>query len=151
MKHQSCVHSYCCPRVVISIGVHDGQHVDVHVVQDVGNVFVKLVRRQRLWEKGRSFQCPTTVKLRPFHPTDTRFNILTCCTNHKQKAGEIHSLAWIPQSIHIAFLFGLLLRDNWEKIKRGGNPDSFVLNVCGNKKVKMMDEHLYRRECTFRM
>lgn len=24
--------------------------------------------------------------------------------NHKQKAGEIHSLAWIPQSIQIAFL-----------------------------------------------
>lgn len=24
--------------------------------------------------------------------------------NHKQKAGEIHSLAWIPQSIHMAFL-----------------------------------------------
>lgn len=23
--------------------------------------------------------------------------------NHRQKAGEIHSLAWIPQSIHMAF------------------------------------------------
>lgn len=29
----------------------------------------------------------------------------TSRTNHWQKAGEIHSLAWKPQSIKIAFLF----------------------------------------------
>lgn len=30
--------------------------------------------------------------------------LLTWPMNQRQKAGEIHSLAWIPQSIHMALL-----------------------------------------------
>ncbi len=37
---------------MVSIRVHNRQHVDVHVVQDLSNVLVLVVKRQRLWEKG---------------------------------------------------------------------------------------------------
>lgn len=49
--HRCFTWSYCCPCVFVSIRVHNRQDVDVHVVQYVGNVGVKLVKCQRLGEK----------------------------------------------------------------------------------------------------
>lgn len=40
--------SHCGPCVLVSIGVHNRQDVDIHVVQDVRNVLVYLVKCQRL-------------------------------------------------------------------------------------------------------
>lgn len=37
----------------------------------------------------------------------------TSLTNHWQKAGPIHSLAWTPQSIHTAFFWGRRLFPSW--------------------------------------
>ena len=60
------------------------------------------------------------------------YRLLTYCTNHKQKAGEIHSLAWMPQSSHIAFLFVFVveLADNWGR--RGG--DVSIGHVSGGRR-----------------
>lgn len=44
--------SYCGPRVLVSVRVHDWQDVDVHVVQDVGHVLVLDVKGHRLWGRG---------------------------------------------------------------------------------------------------
>lgn len=42
-------------------------------------------------------------------------NKTTSLTNHWQKAGPIHSLAWTPQSIHTAFFWGRLLFPSWQE------------------------------------
>ena len=39
----------------------------------------------------------------------------TSLTNHWQKAGPIHSLAWTPQSIHTAFFWWRLLFPIWQE------------------------------------
>lgn len=40
----------------------------------------------------------------------------TSLTNHWQKAGPIHSLAWTPQSIQTAFFCARLLFPSWQQI-----------------------------------
>lgn len=41
--------------------------------------------------------------------------------NHKQKAGEIHSLAWIPQSIHTAFFADCSFLETYPKKAKNNN------------------------------
>ena len=45
-------------------------------------------------------------------------NNTTSLTNHWQKAGPIHSLAWTPQSIHTAFFWWRLLFPIWQETSR---------------------------------
>lgn len=62
--------------------------------------------------------CYGNIKIRQWlnitqHNTNT-----TSLTNHWQKAGPIHSLAWTPQSIHTAFFWWRLLFPIWQETSR---------------------------------
>lgn len=99
--------TYALVGVVVAIDVEDGQDKDIHLVEQAGHLRITAVGGQSLRKIGKIIcaviggsLCISACHAHPGAP-------LTSLTNHWQKAGEIHSLAWIPQSMKIAGLVEL--------------------------------------------
>lgn len=98
--------TYTLVGVVIAINVEDRQNKDVHLVEQAGHLGVAAVGGQSLRRIGARFGTVMPASLFP-KTSYALQDVLTSLTNHWQKAGEIHSLAWIPQSRKIAGLVEL--------------------------------------------
>ncbi len=102
--------TYVAVGVAVAIDVKDRQNVEIHVVEQAGHLNVTAIGGQSLGEIGKKNLCCNLRKrlcINACHALPCVF--LTSLTNHWQKAGEIHSLAWMPQSMKIAGLLELVL------------------------------------------
>lgn len=97
--------TYALVGKVVAIDVKDGQNKDIHLVEQAGHLRVTAVGGQSLTKK--ICYAPTGGSLCINACCGHQGVFLTSLTNHWQKAGEIHSLAWIPQSMKIAGLVEL--------------------------------------------
>lgn len=94
--------------VVIAINVEDGQNKDVHLIEKAGHLRIAAIGGQSLKKNGKLSFSAVMYKSLFLNTWQAHiFAFITSLTNHWQKAGEIHSLAWIPQSMKIAGLVEL--------------------------------------------
>lgn len=111
------------PSVRVAVDVEHRRDVEVHVLHHLLHLWLRLVRFQDLmrpngdmgvggvdsdWFYIRAFFIPYKTFI-------SSINVLTLLTKYWQKAGAIHSLACIPQSIHIAFFFSPVFSPIWRK------------------------------------
>lgn len=92
--------TYALVGVVVAVNVKDRQNIDIHLVEQAGHLRVTAIGGQSLRKNGKTFSTTISEGL----SINTCYAFLTSLTNHWQKAGAIHSLAWIPQSMKMAGL-----------------------------------------------
>lgn len=97
----------------VAINIEHRSDVEVHVSHHLLHFWVRFIRLQDLIEIGKLNFRPRRIYLRLVEMHLMNFSCFTSFTKYWQKAGAIHSLACIPQSIQIAFFFVSLFTPIW--------------------------------------
>lgn len=102
------------PGVHIAVHVEHGRDIEVHVCHHLLHSGLSLERIQDLIRAKASKIIQKDVRDWSFLVCFFSFvSCFTCLTKYWQKAGAIHSLAWIPQSIQMAFFLAPVFTPIW--------------------------------------
>jgi len=93
-------HAGIGPGEHVSVHIDHRSNIDVKVLQHLLQLLIGRIRVHDL-NKGSPVRTYTHRGKHVYHVTVMRAH--TSLTNHWQKAGAIHSRAWIPQSTQITF------------------------------------------------
>lgn len=96
--------TYALVTEFIAINVKDRQNKNIHLVEQTGHLGITAIGGQSLRKIAKMFSAVIRGSLVKNARRVSTGVLLTSLTNHWQKAGAIHSLAWIPQSMKIAGL-----------------------------------------------